>query len=870
MLTRLALGLLRWWTPAAERHEVIGDLSAEHAARRLRGRAAADAWLWSQVVRSLPALVRRSWWRGWSGFEPDANRHRPGGPGMESWIMDVRYAARRLLTRPTYAVLAVVTLALGVGGTAAIFSIVRGLLFQPLPVAHEENLTVFWNQFDWSEAEFTYLKPQFSGFEAVAMWRPTDVTLESPGEPARLLRGIASSAELLDMLGARAMLGRTYHSGEDQPGVEDVIVISHGLWRQLGSDSSIIGRRLKMAGLDCTVVGVMARDFWFPDPQIQIWFPATLNPNNRSGNYALIARVPPGASEGQIAGSLAHITRLLGERFTYSEQWDKTKNAQLTPLREYLLGSLRPGLLTTTIAMSLILLIASANVAALMLGQVQGRTAELAVRTALGADRRRLTQQLIAEALLVGSLAGLAGAALAAGGFRLLVTMLPLGAMAGNATLDWPLFAAAIAIALVAAAGIALVPVMSLWRGDVRGALSRVRASSEGGRGSRMEGALVVGQVALAVLLATGSALLIRSVSRLYAIDPGMNTDQVAVVDVTMPLLMPRLQRQQAIPTIAEALGALPGVASASAIHKLPLTGRGDSWGLRVPSHPEIADQTTYFRIIGQGYFETMGYRLVSGRFPNAGDNAQTQHAVVINQALAERFFPGEDPVGRLAPTFDSSEIIVGVVANAAEAGLTDSAAPARYMLYEQIPYTPASHSFVLRLEPGVDAAPVLAAARRTVQELMPQIAVEQVTTMSRVFSLAVGPARQLMGLLGILTGLAMILGAVGVYGVISQFVERRRRDWGIRIALGLAPLRLLRQVVSRGVALVAVGAGLGLAGALLGARVLRSFLYGVGTADPLALAGATLALLTVGLLAAFAPAWRASRVHPASVLREQ
>ncbi len=495
---RLASSLLRALLPAAEREEVLGDLGDEYAHRRgTRGRVAAALWLWRQVLGSTPALLRRSWWRGWTGFEPAANRFLPGGLVMESWIMDLRYAVRRLGSRPTYTLLAVLTLALGVGGTAAIFSIVRGLLLEPLPFAHEEEIAVFWNPFDWSEAELLYLRPDFPGFRRVAAYRPEDVTLESSDGPARLLPGISASAELFEVLAVRPALGRVFQPGDDRLGADPVVVLSHGLWQELGGDRSIIGRQVQLDGLPRTVVGVMPRGFWFPDPTVRVWLAEQLDPENQSGNYALVGRIAPGQSmkgEGMASGARPASPRALGERFKYPEQWDKTKNAAVTPVREFLVGSLRPALLATLAAMAVILLIACANVAALMLGQVNRRAGELAVRSALGADRRRLTQQLVVEALVLGLVAGVVGALLAAGGFRLLAGALPLGAWAERAVLDWTLFGAAIVLALLAALGIALIPTLSLWRGDLRDALTRVadrrdgrprRAASRAGSWSR-------------------------------------------------------------------------------------------------------------------------------------------------------------------------------------------------------------------------------------------------------------------------------------------------------------------------------------------------------------------------------------------------
>ncbi|HKV08880.1 MAG TPA: ABC transporter permease, partial [Thermoanaerobaculia bacterium] len=361
---RFAATVLCALLPAAEREEVLCDLREEYAHRRdAEGRAAAFVWLWRQVLGSAPALLRRSWWRGWTGFEPAANRFLPGGPGMESWIMDLRYTVRRLIARPTYALLAVLTLALGVGGTAAILSIVRGLLFEPLPYAQEERIAVFWNIFDWSEAELLHLRPNWPGFERVAAYRNADVTLESGDGPAQVIPGISASAELFEVLGVHPALGRVFRPGDDGQGVEPVAVLSHELWQEMGGDPSILGRRIQLDGIARTVVGVAPRGFWFPNPTVRVWLPEPLDPTNQSGNYALVGRLAPGQDMAAMAPALDQITGALRERFTYPAQWDKTKNAALTPIREFLVGSLRPALLATLAAMAVILLIACANVA---------------------------------------------------------------------------------------------------------------------------------------------------------------------------------------------------------------------------------------------------------------------------------------------------------------------------------------------------------------------------------------------------------------------------------------------------------------------------------------------------------------------------
>lgn len=866
---RLAALLLCALLPAAEREEVLGDLREEYAQRRgAHGRAAAAVWLWRQVLGSTPALLRRSWWRGWTGFEPAANRFLPGGPGMESWIMDLRYTVRRLLARPTYVLLAVLTLALGVGGTAAILSIVRGLLLEPLPYEREAEVAVFWNIFDWTEAELLHLRPEWPGFRSVAAYRTEDVTLESTDGPARVLPGISASAELFEVLGVRAALGRAFKPGDDRLGVDPIAVLSHELWQEMGGDPSILGRRIQLDGITRTVVGVMPRGFWFPDPTVRVWLPEPLDPENQSGNYALLGRLAPGQEIAGMAPALARITKALGERFDYPEQWDKTKNAALTPIREFLVGSLRPALLATLAAMAVILLIACANVAALMLGQVNRRAGELAVRSALGADRRRITQQLVIEALVLGLLAGGAGAFLAAAGFRVLTGALPLGAWAENAPLDWTLFGAAIALALLAALGIALVPAISLWRGDLRDALTRVRTAA-GGRGSQVESGLVVAEVALAVLLAAGAGLLIRSVVNLYAIDPGVDTRGVAVLDVTAGAALKTAERQQTMRTLLTEMEQLPGIRSAALTSKLPLRGSGDSWGITVEGRPDLPVTTTFVRLVSRDYFPTLGIALRQGRGFTGADRPDGERVIVINEALAKKYFPDVDPLGRRLDVGFGWQRVVGVVENVAEAKLTDEPEPALYIFSDQVPYSPELQTLVLRTERPADAAAVLEAARQAVQRVAPGVAVQEATTIEQVLARAVGPARQIMTLLTLLTGLALVLGAIGVYGVISHHVSRRKRDYGIRIALGLSPARVVRQVVGRGTALVGLGLLIGTGAAIVLARSLSSLLYGVGAADPMALLAATLALLTVGMLAAFVPAWRASRVDPARVLYE-
>ena len=868
----LPLALLRHLLPHAEREEVVADFASEYRQRlRARGSVAARVWLWQQVIRSLPAFVGRIWWRGWTGFEPQANRMRPGGPMIETWMMDVRYSARRLARRRTYAAMAVLTLALGAGGTAAIFSIVRAVLLEPLPVRHESQVAIFWNDGDWNENEFLFLRPQFTGFDRVAAYKPQDATLETPGQPLRLIRGLASSAELFDVLGTAPLFGRTFGPSDDVVGGERTAVLSYGLWQDLGGDRTIVGRQLPLGGLPHTVVGVMPPGFWFPSPEVRVWTTVPLSPERRSGQYTLVGRVA-GGSVDAMDGAVQSITRALGANYTYPPQWDKTRNARLRPVREYLLGDVRPSLVAVLAAMALILAIACVNVAALMLGQLGGRSTELALRTALGAGRRRLVQQLVVEALLIGAAAGVVGAALAAGGFHALRRLLPLGAMADNAILDWTIFWAAMTFALVAAAVIALVPGVAMWRSDLRGSLSTSRTDGIGARGGRLEGALVVGQIALAVLLAAGAGLLIRSVINLRAINAGINPTGVIVADTTLPTQLTNDQRRRAIADAVPVLQSMPGVRAVGATVKLPLRGSGNNWGIQVAGKPDLAHTTTAFRMVTPDYFSALNIPLKSGRTFGSSDRQNSERVVVINEALAAKYFEGADPVGRIIHTGfdDRGERIIGVVGNVAEAHLTDAAVPARYMLYEQVPPVWHEVTFVVAANRPEDVPRLLGQTRETIQKSTRHLAVQQMTTMESVFDLAVGAPQRVATLLSLLAGLALVLGAVGIYGVISHFVSRRTRDYGICIALGLPPQRVVSQVVTRGFTLAVMGSVMGLIAVVTGAQRLTTLLYNVKPTDAGVLMAAVITLVAVALFASFVPAWRASRTDPAKVLRQQ
>ncbi|HEX2166938.1 MAG TPA: ADOP family duplicated permease [Longimicrobiales bacterium] len=871
---RAAIMLLRSLLHDAERDEVEADIRGEYAMRCDRdGVESANAWIWRQASASAPASLKRSWWRGWTGFESQAHMHRPGGVMLEQWIQDARFAVRRLMKRPLFATLAIVTLALGVGGTAAVYSLVRTLLLEPLPYGNSSTLAAFWNPFDWSQAEHLFLQDNMpAGFSDIAAYTQMDLTFTAPdGGAPQSTSMIVSSANLFGVLDVQPLFGQVFGPGDDAQGAEPKVVLSYGLWRTLGEDRSLIGRPLEIGGEPHTIIGVMPPGFWFPDPEARVWVNAPFDPENRSGNYAMIGRLADGYTFGNMAAPLAQMGTRLRERFDYPPDWDKTRNPVLTPIADSVAGTVKPMLLATLAAMALILLIACSNVAALMLGQVDSRSTELAVRSALGANRRQLMQQLVMETVILGVAAGLLGSLLAAGSFSVLKHSLALGALLDNAQLDWSVFTGAMGISLLAALVVAAVPAISLWRGDLRDSLTHSRTSGISGRGGRTENALVIFEVALAVLLVAGAALLIRTVDNLRSIDPGVTVEQVAVLDIITEYTTARPERARMLSDIIPGLQALPGVENAALTQQLPLRHGGNNWGFHVEGIERGNQSTTAFRIVTPGYLSTLGIDIRQGRDFTPADAVSEEPLVIINEATRDAFFGPVDPIGRMVASGTGGLArVIGVAGNAAEAGLTAGPTPARYMLLSHVPSTALQQTVVIRTREGVDPASVFDAARSTIERVAPIVAVSNTTTMQDVFDRAVGPALQLKSLLVILGGLALVLGAVGVYGVVSHFVGKRRREWSIRMALGLRPWQLIGRIVARGGMLVAAGTVIGIIASLAVMRVLSTFLYDVTPADRPSLMIAMAILLAAGMLAALIPAWRASRADPATVLREQ
>lgn len=797
---------------------------------------------------------------------------------LDSIRQDVRASLRALRQRPAFALLAITTLSLGVGGTAALFSVANHLLLRPLPYPEDDRVVAFWSTYDWRGVEFDYIKDRPGIYEHIAAYTSTAVTMRGDG-PASLVWALAVSAEFFPTLGVDPARGRVFAAGEDRPGAEPVAVLSHGLWQgEFGGDPDIIGKTLILDGTPSRVIGVMPEDFFFPSPEIRIWVPLLLDP--ASGGYrgngylALIGRHASGVTAGRASRDLDLMTIQLGERFTYPEAWDKTRNAHLTPLHEFLLGDVRPSLILLLGSVAIILLIAVTNVGALVLGRMADRRHEMGVRTALGATRRRLARQMVTESLVLGLISGVIGVTLGVVSFRLLVDLLPLGAgFAESISLDWMLLWASLGLALLVGTLIGLAPMQALARGELRDLLPTHRVQGGGGgRGRGLQAGFVILEVVLAVILVAGAGLLIRTVSSLNGLDTGVDPAGVLTMDLVAGSAdVDEKERAAFLDEIVRRVSAIPGVTRASVVHRLPLRDGGSQGPASIEDRPDLEGArrpNSYVRFVTPGYFETVGLEFRRGRAFTSADRESGLQVAVVSETLAESFWPGEEAVGRrIRTTFDDGWVtVVGVVEDVRMTGLRGPLPPVAYRPYSQATFIPVANMLVLRAD--VDPATLSGPVRAVVHGLDPRVAVARVGTMQDVIRESIAASLRLRFLLTLFGGLALALGVLGMYGVLSNSVRRRYREFGIRMAVGATPAAVVTGVMRRGLSMVAAGVALGLVIALLLGRAFASLLFGINPADPAVFLGASAILGGAGLLAAWLPARRAARVDPMVTLR--
>ncbi|MCH7992531.1 MAG: FtsX-like permease family protein [Gemmatimonadetes bacterium] len=605
-----------------------------------------------------------------------------------------------------------------------------------------------------------------------------------------------------------------------------------------------------------------------------------MDPDDRgyqgNGWLVLTGRVAPGVSDAQVEEDLAALGTALGERFTYPEAWDKTRNPFVTPLREYLLGDVRPALLLLLGAVGVLLLMACANVAALLLTRTNDRTGEMSVRAALGAGRARLARQILTEAVVLGLVGGAMGLVLATALFDVLVASLPLGqGFEETLSLDWTTLVGALVLSVVMGAVISLVPIRNLLRGELAGgALGQRSQAGVGASAGRTQGLLVVVEVLLAVVLVTGASLLVRSVDKLRALDPGLDPEGVPAVDLyvgaqeTSPEERVAFFRQ-----VVERMASIPGVERAGLINRLHIRDGGYQGPIAIEDRPDLEGPSrpnAAFRVVTPALFEALGIELVEGRGIEAADRDGAVRVVVVNEALARAMWPGESALGRRvgATRWGGMFEVVGVIRDVAVHDLISEVPMAGYYAWQQVQTE--VDSGVLVIETSLDPTSLASAVRQIVADVDSRGVVGNVATMEQVVDDGMSENLRLRFFLMLFSGLGLVLGTVGVYGVVSYTAEQRRAEFGIRMALGAQPMILLRDLLGVGMLPVVAGTLAGVVVSLGVSRALSSFLFDVAPTDPISFAAAAGILLGAGILAALVPAIRASRRDPAVALRAE
>jgi len=804
-------------------------------------------------------------------------------------LNDLRFAVRSLLKRPGFALVVIITLALGIGANTAIFSVVNAVLLSPLPYKEPERLVAVWakstnrnltNQ-PVSYLNYTDWKEQTQAFEQLAAIRAESLNLTGQGEPERI-NGVRITVNILSTLGVTPELGRDFLPEEGQPEKASAALVSYGLWqRRFGGDPKLIGQTLTLDAKPYTVIGILPPWLKYPGlimPQTgaDIWIPYLVSPSQNQRGFAnlrLVGKLKPGVTLTAAQTDVDLVARRLEQQYP---QDNTNLGIGVVPLQEQLVGNARLALLILLGAVGLVLLIACVNVANLMLARAAGRSAETALRAALGASRWRLIRQLLTECILLSLLGGAVGILLAYAGINWFKTLniasLP---RLDEISINLKVLAFTLAASAVTGLIFGLLPSLQFSVIELNESLKEGRkGAGGGGHHRRWLRGLVVVEIALALVLLVGAGLLLRSFQRVTEADPGFNPRNVLTLNVPLPQAnYPDQQRQlQFYETALPKLGALPGVESASGVFRVPLIGLATStFSIEGKPVPVGNKPNNDYRTVSPNYFRTMGIALRQGREFTERDKADAPDAVIINEELARRFFPGENPIGkRVQIGAENSRFreIVGVVENVHLTSLDGPVDPAIYVPMAQNTWPQALRISTFAIRTSVEPRTLLAAIRNQLHSIDSSLPVTQVQTMEEIVSGSLAQRRFNLTLLMIFAAVAGVLAIVGVYGVMSYNVTQQTHELGIRMALGAQQSEILKMVVGDGAKLAMAGVAIGLAGSLALTRLMAGLLFGVSATDPLTFVAIALALTAVCILAALIPARKAAKVNPIIALR--
>jgi predicted permease len=807
---------------------------------------------------------------------------------LEELGQDLRYGARMLVKNPGFTVVAVITLALGIGANTAIFSVVNAVLLRPLPFENPDELVMIWqtdpqrgtfqdlvsplNLHDWQQQSHT--------FAQIAAFNPRGFSLTGTGEPEQL-PGTFVSVELFPMLGANPLLGRNFLPDEGRPGGNRTVIISYALWqRRFGGDPTLVGKSLTLNGAIYTVVGIMPAKFQFPIqgqfpiPVSELWAPLAIDPaqvTRGDRDWFTIGRLQPGVSIEEAQAEMATIAQRLAEQYP---DFNRGVGVHIVGYHQQLTGNLRAALLILLGAVVFVLLIACANVANLMLARAATRQRELAIRTALGAGRSRLMRQLLTESVLLSLLGGTLGLALALWNFDAIVAALPAHMpRASEIKVDRQVLVFTFAVAVMTGVIFGLVPALQASSLNLNDALKESGGKGTGGVvRHRVRSLLVVTEVALAVVLLAGAGLLIRSFHRLQQVNAGFNPENV----LSVPFVLPQNRypdgntRVAFINRITEKLKALPGVKAVGVVNTLPLSSEYSSASFIVerqtvsPEGRNVANM----RAATPDYFRTMSIPIVKGRGFTDQDHFDAPTVVIINEQFARLYFPNEDPIGKRVISPASSDgipmTIVGVAGDVRNDGPEDEPKPEFYYSYFQNRLS----AMVMAIRTSVEPASLIPAVRREMWSEDKDLPLANISTLEQLLSKTTAQRRFNLLLLGLYSGLALILAVVGIYGVVSYAVSQRTHEIGVRMALGAQQGDVRKLVIRQGMIPVVAGIAIGLSGALALTRLMKSLLFGVSATDPLTFVGLSLLLIVVALVACWIPARRATKVEPLLALR--